>query len=206
MSDVPRAAVWLCALDRLIAGATTSLVPSVSDTARILRSVQHALKRWRWESQSTRRGVIPARWLIDDEYDVQALLWAILYPIYQSALVDEAYLPNWGNVQPRVDLGVTTLKLIIEVKIAREPRDFAKFEEQIAGDLGLYFKVTSQFDRMIVFVYDDCDKAHPERYQSLTNALMQRERIEDVIVVRRPSMIPRRGQRKIEESIPSGIG
>ncbi len=147
---------------------------------------------------------MPARWLIDDEYDVQALLWAILYPIYQSTLVDETYLPNWGNVQPRVDLGITTLKLIIEVKLARHPRDFSELEEQIAGDLGLYFKDTSQFDRMIVFVYDDCDKAQPERYQSLMNALMHRERIEDVIVVRRPSMIPNRGQRKGEDAKLAG--
>lgn len=57
---------------------------------------------------------------------------------------------------------------------------------------------------MIVSVYDDCDKTHPERYQSLVNALMHRERIEDVIVVRRPSMIPNRGQRKALEDISSG--
>lgn len=200
IGDVPRAAVWLCALESLVDVAAGSLAPSVSDTARILRNAQHALKRWRWEEQSSRRSVMPTRWLIDDEYDVQALLWAILYPIYQSALVDETYLPNSGNVQPRVDLGITVVKLIIEVKLARQPRDFSEFEEQIAGDLGLYFKDTSQFDRMIVFVYDDCDKPHPERNQSLINALMQREQIEDVIVVRRPSMIPNRGQRKGEDA------
>lgn len=200
IGDVPRAVAWLCALDLLIDAATGSLQSTVSDTVRILRNVQHALKRWRWEESSSRRNAMPARWLIDDEYDVQALLWAILYPIYGSALVDEAYLPNWGNVQPRADIGITALKLIIEVKLAREPRDFAKLEEQIAGDLGLYFKDTSQFDRMIALVYDDCDKAQPERYQSLINALMQRERIEDVILVRRPSMIPNRGQRKFESA------
>jgi hypothetical protein len=205
VGDLPRATVWLCALETLVDAAAGSLLPSVTDTARILRNIQHALKRWPWEEQSSRRGVMPTRWLIDDEYDVQALLWAILYPLYQAALVDETYLPNWGNVQPRVDLGITTLKLIIEVKIARQPRDFSEFEEQIAGDLGLYFKDTSQFDRMIVFVYDDCDRAYPERYQSLTNALLQRERIEDVIVVRRPSMIPNRGQRKAGEVTPSGV-
>jgi len=204
VGDTPKAIVWLRALDTLVDAAAGSLVPSVSDTARILRNVQHALKRWRWKERSSRQGAMPTRWLIDDEYDVQALLWAILYPIYQSVLVDETYLRNWGNVQPRVDLGITTLKLIIEVKIARQAHDFADFEEQIAGDLGLYFKDTSQFDRMIVFVYDDCDKAYPERYQSLANALMQRERIEDVIIVRRPSMIPNRGQRRTADITSSG--
>jgi hypothetical protein len=78
---------------------------------------------------------------------------------------------------------------------AREPSDFRKIEEDIAGDLGLYFKDTSQFDRMIVFVYDDCDKPRPERYDSLRNALMKRDRIEDLIIVRQPSIMPNRSKR-----------
>jgi len=138
---------------------------------------------------------MPSHWLIDDEYDVQSLLWAVLYPIFRSDLVDETYLPSWGNVQPRADLGIVKLKLIIEVKIARQPSDFNDIEEQVAGDLGLYFKDTNQYDRMIVFVYDDCDQHRPERYASLRSALMQRERIEDVIIVRRPGMMPNRNAR-----------
>lgn len=51
------------------------------------------------------------------------------------------------------------------------------------------------FDRMIVFIYDDCDHHRPESYDSLRNALMARERIEDVIILRRPGMIPPRNQR-----------
>lgn len=39
--------------------------------------VQVALKRWRWEERG-RHGGAPSRWLIDDERDVQALLWTIL--------------------------------------------------------------------------------------------------------------------------------
>jgi len=193
--DLERGAVWVKALDVLIDDACRSLTPSVSDTVRILQSVQAALRRWKWEANARRQGVMPTRWMIDTEYDVQALLWLILYPIYRDELVDETYLPSWGNVQARVDLGIKKLKLIIEVKLARRPGDFADIEEQVAGDVGLYFQDTNLFDRMIVFVYDDCDQPRPERYESLRNALKQRQRIEDVIIVRRPSMIPNRSDR-----------
>jgi hypothetical protein len=201
VGDSERAVVWLKALDLIIATAAKSLLPTVSDTARILSDVQYSLKRWRWKERSARKNTMPSRWLIDDEYDVQSLLWAVLYPIFRSDLVDETYLPSWGNVQPRTDLGIVKLKLIIEVKIARQPSDFNDIEEQVAGDLGLYFKDTSQYDRMIVFVYDDCDQHRPERYASLKNALMHREHIEDVIIVRRPGMIPNRSARVIANSV-----
>jgi hypothetical protein len=195
LKDLERAAVWLKGLEIIVDVAVTRLLPTISDTVNILRRVQHAMKRWVWEKDPRRRNTQPSRWLIDNEYDVQALLWLVLYPIYESELVDEAYLPNWGNVQPRADLGITSLKLIIEVKIARLPSDFAKLEGEIGGDLGLYFKETDLFDRMIVFVYDDCDSPQPEKHDSFRNALIKRERIEDVVIVQRPSMIPDRGVR-----------
>lgn len=190
LGELDRAAVWLAAVDNLVDLASGSLLPTTSDCVRLLSSVQHALKRWPWEEHSRRKNTMPTRWLIDNEYHVQALLWTLLYPVYGAELVDEEYLPSWGNVQPRVDLGIRKLKLIIEVKIARTPSDYKKIEEQVAGDLGLYFRNTNQFDHMVVFIYDDCDSYQPERYDGLRNALSQRERIEDVVIVRRPSMIP----------------
>jgi hypothetical protein len=193
--ELERSAVWLKALDVIVNRTCQALVPTVSETVRLLGRIQHGLKRWVWKEKSLRKSALPSRWLIDNEYDVQALLWAILYPVYGPDLVDETYLEAWGFKQPRVDLGIKRLKLIIEVKFAREPGDFSEFEEQIGGDLGIYFKNTEQFDRMVVVVYDDCDVPHPERYESLRNALMQRERIEEVIFIRRPSMIPGRKDR-----------
>jgi len=197
VGDLDRAAVWYRAIDVLIDQACQALTPSVSDTVRILNNVQGALKRWTWKATARRRGATPSRWLIDDEADVQALLWAILYPIYGAELVDETYLPSWGFVQPRVDLGIQKLKLIIEAKIAREPGDFAKFEGQIGEDIGLYFKDTALYDRLVVFVYDDCDRPEPENHDGFRNALLSRGagRIEDVVIVRRPSMIPNRNSR-----------
>lgn len=190
-----RSAVWLRCMDVLIRKASRDLTHSVSDTVRILQGVQHAFKRWPYEQEAHRKGILPVRWIIDNEYQVQSLLWAILYPIYNEALVDEFYVEDWGNKKPRVDLGITSLKLIIEVKIARSPRDFTEIEEQVAGDAGLYFKNTTRFNRMVVFVYDDCDEYHPEKYDGLRNVLIQRETIEDVVIVRRPSKLPNQKSR-----------
>ena len=148
--DLERAAVWLKTLDLLVDQSVAALTPSVADTVRILEDTQHSFKRWIWDEKTRRGRVEPAHWLIDDESHVQSFLWAVLYPIYGPDLVDETYLPGYGQVQPRFDLGITKLKLIIEVKVLREQRDFAKIEEQIAGDLGLYFKDTELFDRMAV--------------------------------------------------------
>jgi len=194
--ELDRASIWFAALSMLVDAAVVGLIPTSTDVIRLLENVQHALKRWPWKS-TARRGIMPTRWLIDDEYDVQSLLWTILYPIYGADLLDETYLSSWGNMQGRIDLAVRKLKLIIEIKIVREVKDFTKIEEEIAGDLGVYFKELNHFDHMIAFIYDDCDQHQPERYDGLRNALMQRERIEGVVIMRRPSMIPNRHSRSI---------
>lgn len=88
----------------------------------------------------------------------------MLYPIYRDSLRDEQYLLGFGLKQSRYDLAVVSLETIVEVKFAREPRDFEAIEEEIAGDLGLYFADPRILKRMVVYVYDDCDDATPERY------------------------------------------
>ncbi len=190
-----RTAIWLTVIDALIRESRAARAPTVADLLRLLTNVQAALKRWPWKERS-RRGALPSRWLIDDEADVQALLWTVLAPVYGADLVDEQYLPHWGQVQPRCDLGILSLKVIIEVKIVRAPADFRVVEEQVAGDTGLYFRDPGRFDRMVVFIYDDCDRPQPERYTMLVTALTRRERVADVVIMRRPSMIPDRHARR----------
>ncbi len=192
--DTDRTALWLTVIDTLIRESRSPRAASLAELVRLLTNIQFALKRWPWEERS-RRGATPSRWLIDDEADVQALLWAVLAPVYGADLIDETYLPHWGQVQPRCDLGVLSLRTIIEVKIARTPADFALIEERVAGDAGIYFCEPARFERMVAFVYDDCDRARPERYAGLANALERRERVAAVIIVRRPGMIPDRNAR-----------
>ena len=195
--DLDRAAVWLLALDTSTQIAAASLVPSVSATARLLSLTQTAFQRWVWEDEARRGAAEPARWLIDNEHHVQAFLWAVLYPIFGEELRAEEYLLGSSQQQPRIDFGIRSLRLIIEAKVVRTNDEYKKIEEEIAGDLGLYFKDTSRYDRMIVYVYDDADPSRPENYQMFKDALRERDtRIEDVIIVRRPSVIPPRKERR----------
>jgi len=195
VGDLETAALELTALGRLLEDAVVRLLPTLDDLVRVLKDTQTSLKRWVWQSRA-RRGVDVARWLIDSEPHVQAFLWAVLYPIYRDSLRDEQYLLGFGLKQPRYDLAVLSLETIVEVKFARNPDDFEKIEEEIAGDLGIYFADPHRLRRMVVYVYDDSDDAAPERYALLRNALRARDdRIHDVVVVRRPSMIPNRSLR-----------
>ena len=204
--DLVRAAVWTFALSALTYEAVAVLVPDVDEVVRRLEATQGGLKRWVWEAQSRRADAGPAQWLIDNEAHVQAYLWAMLYPMFRTQLLDEQYLPGYGLKQPRYDFGVTGLKLIIEVKIVRNRSDFARIEEEIAGDLGLYFSDPARFDRMVAYIYDDCDGHHPELYDTLRNALMSRDgRVVGVVVVRRPGMVPNRVARQGNEAKTEGV-
>lgn len=197
--DVETSALHLAALERLFDDAAATALPTVDDLVRMLNDTQTSLKRWIWQPRGRRVGAEAARWLIDAEPHVQAFLWAVLYPTFRDELRDEQYLLGFGLKQPRYDLAVVSLQTIIEVKFVREARDFEKIEEEIAGDLGLYFADPRAFLRMVVYVYDDSDEAAPERYAVLRNALRSRDtRIHEVVVIRRPSMIPGRKQRGSE--------
>ena len=139
---------------------------------------------------------MPTRWLIDKEADIQAFLMAVLYPYFRSQLEDEQYLRGFGLRQGRFDFAITSLRLIVEVKVLRTAADINDLEAQIADDLSLYFKDSNPFDSMIVYVYDDRDIREPERYPAIRDALKRRSgRIVDVIIIERPSMIPGRNNR-----------
>lgn len=190
------AAAWLCALDVLTADLAATYVPDAHQVARILAATQGSFRRWRWEDKATRKGVMPARWLIDKEADIQAFLLAVLYPYFGHQLEDEQFLQGFGLRQGRFDFAVSSLRLIVEVKVVRGSSDVDSLEAQIADDLSLYFKPTNPFESMIIYVYDDRDVPEPEKYLAIRDALKRRsERIVDVVIVQRPSMIPNRRSR-----------
>jgi hypothetical protein len=194
--ELERAAIWLATLDLLVRRMSAELVPDFDTLVETLKATQSALRRWIWDAKPNRNGIGPARWLIDAESHVQAFLWAILEPRFGDQLFDEQYLPGYGQKQPRFDFGVSGLKTIVEVKIARNAGDFSRIEEEVAGDLGLYFSDPARYNRMVVYIYDDSDVVHTERYDTLRSALKQRDaRIGEVVIVQRPGMIPARKKR-----------
>jgi len=194
--EVLHAAAWLCALDVLTSDLAADFVPDAHRVARILKATQGSFRRWRWEDKPARKEAGPVRWLIDKEADIQAFLLAVLYPYFGEQLQDEQYLQGYGLRQGRFDFAISSLRLIIEVKVLRKSSDVNDLEAQIVDDLSLYFKPANPFDSMIVYIYDDRDVPEPENYPFICDALKQRsERIADVIIVQRPSMIPGRANR-----------
>lgn len=194
--ELERAAIWLAALDLLVKRMSVELVPDYSSLVAMLEATQSAFRRWVWDAKPNRKDIAPARWLIDSEAHVQAFLWAVLEPRFGEHLVDEQYLPGFGQKQPRFDFGLRCFKTIIEVKLIRSPSDFARIEEEVAGDIGLYFSDARNWDRMVVYIYDDSNMPQAERYDTLRSALLGRDqRIRDIVFVQRPSMIPPRNQR-----------
>lgn len=194
--EVLYATCWLCALDALVSNISESVIPDVHYVVRILAATQGSFRRWRWEQHSTRRGTMPARWLIDKESDVQAFLLALLYPIFRDQLEDEQYLRGFGLRQGRFDFAITSLRLIVEVKVLRTSDDIHSLESQVADDLSLYFKEPNPFDTMVIYIYDDRDQREPEKYPAIQNSFKRRSpRIVDVIIIQRPSMIPNRDRR-----------
>jgi hypothetical protein len=195
--ELLHAASWFCGLDVLTDEIAASAVPNANQVARILAATQGSFRRWRWEEKATRKGVMPARWLIDKEADIQAFLLAVLYPYFGDQLEDEQYLQGFGLRQGRFDFAITSLGLIVEVKVVRTSGDVNDLEAQIADDLSLYFKEENPFESMVVYIYDDRDRPEPEKYPAIQDALKRRsDRIVDVVIVQRPSMIPDRSQRQ----------
>ena len=194
--ELLHASIWLCAFNVLIGEIATTAVQDEHQIARILTGTQGSFRRWRWERDATRRKTMPARWLIDKEADVQAFLLAVLHPYFGDRLEDEQYLQGFGLRQSRFDFAITNLGLIVEVKVMRTSSDTNKIENEIADDLALYFKDGNPFRTMIVYIYDDRDNPEPEKYSVIRDALKRRsDRILDVIIVQRPSMIPDRDDR-----------
>ena len=195
--DLLHAVICLCALDVLIDGVAQATVPDANKVAQLLVETQGSFRRWRWEGKATRENTMAARWLIDKESDVQAFLLAVLYPYFIDQLEGEQYLRGFGLRQGRFDFAITSLGLIVEVKVIRKSSDVSRLETEIAEDLGLYFKEGNPFETMIVYIYDDRDTPEPEKYPAIRNALKLRsERIVDVVIVQRPSMIPNRNNRR----------
>ena len=194
--DALMCGIHLTALQSIINQIAFDSVPDLDQVSAILERTQGSFRRWPWEEKATRKGVIPARWIIDKEAHVQSFLLSVLAPYFKDDLVDEKSLPNYGLREGRFDFGILSMKLIIEVKVIRNSNEAKKLDAEILDDCGIYFNDGSPFDRMIVYIYDDMDKAEPEKYPIIKDTLIRvSSRVKDVVIVRRPSAIPSRKNR-----------
>lgn len=184
-AEPARAALGVAALDWLRRQAPT-LLPAratIEDVCRLLGRVSAGFMKWTWEEKPRTRGGSPRKWHIDHEYHVQNLLWAMLAPIFPDLRAEDA-TPQVGQTQPRADLGIPSLRLIIEVKFLREGGSLSELINEISADAGLYLTADSLYSEVVAFIWDEGRRS--EQHDKLIEGLRRVRGIRDVIVISRP--------------------
>ena len=193
---VYRAAIRLAALDwvrrdRPLCDLRTVTVEAIGD---LLRRIPSGLKKWTWETAPrTARSTEARQWHVENEYHVQNMLWFLLAPLLPD-LDDEDSTPKVGPVQPRADIVIPSLRLIVEAKFLRASDAPKKMVEQIAQDAGLYLVAGSKYDKMIPFIWDDSRRT--EYHEEMIRGLRQIAGVVDAVIVPRPGRMV----------LPSGTG
>lgn len=168
---------------RPIADLRSVSIPELCD---LLRRTPNAMQYWTWEDKPRTKTSQTRNWHIDHEYHVQNLLWAILAPVFPD-LIPEDYTVKIHKKQPRADLCIPSLRLIVEAKFWYSQHASKKIIEEIAEDASLYLVPGSRYNSIVPFIWDDGRRT--EEYDGLIAALRQIDGIEDAIVVSRPGIM-----------------
>ena len=112
------------------------------------------------------------------------MLYAVLKPLI-PALEEEQYLPPTGTYQPRADLCILALELVVEVKFWYRGKSVKDLTEEIAADLTLYLRKDSPYRAVIVAIWDDGSRT--EEQSELKRGLKGLTGLFDIVVVNRPS-------------------
>ena len=182
-----RAATQLAALRWLLRALPRALPrrATVADVVDVLDGVKRSVRRWTWEEQPRTKGGELVRWPIKNEYHVQNLLWVVLAPIFPD-LEDEENLPSLGQKHPRADLGIPSLKLVVEAKFIYKgtTSEFGRIIEEVAADASLYATEASAYSAILPFVWDDSGRA--EEHAELIQGLERISGVIGTIVIARP--------------------
>lgn len=181
-----RAAIRFTAPDFVIRAAPTVVPGRISpqDLVRLLDRIPAGLRKWTWETKPRTPNVPPRQWHIDHEYHVQNLLWAILAPIFPD-LDDEQYLAKIGQKNPRADLHIPSMKVIIEAKFLRSCDRIQKVIDEISSDGSLYSAMGNDCAGIVTVIWDDSARSHEHDY--LRRGLKKLPNIIDAVVISRPS-------------------
>jgi hypothetical protein len=185
-----KAAVLLAALGRLLKDSIPARLADIEirDVCKIVQGLPRAMKRWVWDETKKTPLSALGRWDIENEYHLQSLLWAIFAPIFDD-LDDEEYLKSLGQLQPRADLAIPSLCLIIEAKFIRPGTSFAKIIGEIAEDVSIYLRSDTPWRHLIAVVWDD--GARTEEHHEFLTGLRKMDGIADAVVIPRPARMRR---------------
>ena len=122
-------------------------IPPLSGLARILESFPYTLKRdYTYRKRE-----------LDDEKDVQRILWTILRSHYPD-LVDEEMLGKFGLKHYKDDFGIPSLATIVEVKVIRETTDLKGLQDELMTDSIGYFSSPSGYRHLVFFIYNKANR------------------------------------------------
>jgi REase_DpnII-MboI len=197
VDSLPEAAVMLIALEGLTQRSLPAQLGRLepSDVVLALEGVERSLRRWPWEHAPRTPNSAVTRWNVENEYHVQDLLWAVLAPLFPD-LNDEETLSPVGQKNPRTDLSIPSLRLVVEAKFMRASARFQDIIDEIASDATLY-SADPRWKSLVPFVWDDSRRS--EEHAKLIAGLKKLPLVVDAVVVSRPGRMTRE-----PDAIPSG--
>jgi hypothetical protein len=184
--DEKAAIIWI-AVSESISTDVGSFLLSPHYVSAILSRFEAAMKRWRHDSDKPKN---PIRWQIVSEREVQDILYLVLRSYFDD-LIDEEVMPKFGHKYHKPDFAIPSLRLLIEAKYAYNKDDFKKLEQEIMIDTKAYLTDTQDYDRILVFIYDESSSV--QEHEITKKALKKLDEIEDVIIVSKPSQIIKKG-------------
>lgn len=160
----------------------------LDDLVGFLERIPTGLRRWTWEDSGRTKNAEPVKWLIENEYHVQNLLYVLLAPVFDD-ISDEVNLQPVGQKNPRIDLYLPPIHVIIEVKYRKDTRkSFQALIGEIAEDISLYRSDPTYKDaRIICFLWDHTRSI--QEHAKFKEGIMKMEGMDGCVVVSSPSVM-----------------
>jgi hypothetical protein len=133
--------------DEYITTPSIAFIPQNSDAIDLLCSKFHLVVKQLRQRHSNRPTLD-----VNDEYDVQDLLHALLRLFFEDVRPEE-WTPSYAGRSSRMDFLLPVQELVIETKKTRSGLDAKELGEQLIIDIARYRK-HPQCKRLICFVYD----------------------------------------------------
>lgn len=116
---------------------------------------------------STRKRKNKKPYLIEDEYDVQDLLQAILRAYLKYSVQEDPLSKVAGTSSSRADISIEELGILIELKYVRSPDDGKKILEDFSNDLVLY-SAWKPLETLFFVIYNSSYLQDPDALEKLS--------------------------------------
>jgi hypothetical protein len=148
----------------LLFSGKTEIVPE-ADVALVERICRRIANAARIVSNRQRKDKEP--YVIEDEYDVQDLLHAVLRAYLKYSVQEDPLQKVAGTRSGRADISIENLSVLIEVKYAYGPDDQKRIFDDFSQDLVLY-AAWQPLKTLLFVIYNSSDLRDPESLEKLS--------------------------------------